>query len=366
MKYEALINHPNVHEHMKPTICKSCKADGFTECGVCETCLKNQAYNIEWLETHSFIYDDEPGCYHENSHKYWKCLPLRLPNEHPYLYNGIELEIGFEDDYVYEDDYDDERVMSDYFRETLAEVAKIWDGLFVYEDDSTLTEGYEFISRPMSYAYMTSDEFIAKLSKGLEYLKSRGARVNQPTNHGMHIHLSKKFFEHGNITDAHKAYQNFEWVFSFWQDEMEKLGRRKLTQWCESRKDKFQKQFSHFMSNQGQNPDSGMKGVMRKGNTDIPFDDHSSAVNSDANTIEVRTFKSTIDYKEILASVEIVRNIAHAVRDDDINKSLDEILHTKDNKFLDEYIAKRKLECAKNKDKLSLDKVNNDEIEVDF
>jgi hypothetical protein len=262
------------------------------------------------------------------------------------------------------DEYDEEvRRPIEYFETTLRELAKILDGIAVYEEDSTVTDGIEIIFRPMSYAYLTSKPTVDKLKRAEEYLKSRGALVNQPTNHGFHIHLSKKFFEHGNITNASAAYKNFEWAFSFWQDEMEKLGRRKYTQWCMSKKDRLRDDVRSYFAGRGYVTD--IKCTMEQDSDPIPHNNHSAAVNSDDHTIEVRIFKGTYKYEDVLATVEIVRNLAHAVRDNDMHKSLDEILHTKDNLYLDKYIARRKLECAKEKNPLTLDRVNNSKIELE-
>ena len=82
------------------------------------------------------------------------------------------------------------------------------------------------------------------------------------------------------------------------------------------------------------------------------------------NTIEARVFKSTTDYKRVLAYIELVRNMAHAVREDNIEVSLDSLLHTKDNLYLDGIIRETRRACAKKGEKLDLEKVNDNTIEV--
>lgn len=371
MKYENIMTHPplSIKNKLKPVVCESCKADGCT-IGQCPKCLANQAYNVEWLETHAFIYDDELRCYHTDYHGTIKCLPLRLPDENPHLYYGFEDEIEFdntvrETEYYDEDDEDGEEYTAEYIKETLEEAAKILDGIAVYEMDGSLENGVEFIFRPMSYAYLTHEDTVDKLKRFYEYLRERGAWVKQPERNGMHVHLSKKFFEHGQIQDTSKAYENLEWIFQYFQPEMEKLGRREYTEYCESKADKFKRTIRCEMTS-SYGRCKNIKCQLEKGGTSLAYGDHHSAINSDNKTIEVRVFKATTDYKTMLATAEIVRNIAHAVRDEDIKKSLDEILHTKDNLYLDEYIQKIKMECAKNKDPFTLDRVNTDVMDIEI
>ena len=364
---------PSISNKLKPIVCQSCLDNGDVV-GTCSKCLENQAYNREWLETNAFVYDTTYRHYHADRHMPIKTLPLRIPNEHPYLYYGIELEVEFDRGMVEiyntssEDEYDNEYDESDNWKiqEILDEFSEITDGLFVYEADSSLTNGVECISRPCSYAYWTHKDTVERLRKGLEFLREKGALVKQPDTNGLHIHISRKFFDHGNtkLSDRNLAYQGFDWLFQKFQPEFEKLGGRKYTQFCEAKADKLRKSMVddnwRFRS---YNVEAEIKCVLKKGG-ELARGDHYSAVNITSNTIEARVFKSTTDYKHILADIEMVRNLAHAVREEDIEKTLNDILHTKDNLFLDEYINKVRRECAKNNEKLDLDKMNDNKIEV--
>lgn len=369
MKYYNIMTsrRASLCDKMKPVTCESCKADGY-ETGVCPKCLENQAYNTEWLETHTFIWDTALECYHSCNHDEIKSLPLRLPNEKPNLYYGFEVEVGFDEEMMteYYDDYEDEERMeaSDRLQEILARAAEILDGMAVFEEDSSLQEynGVEFIFRPMSYAYATHPDTVRKLKKFFDYLEQNGAYVNQPTGCGMHVHLSKKFFEHGKMTNSAQAYEDFEWLFQFFQPEMEKLGRRKYTSYCESKTDKIKRDMRRMTSDYGSLSDITF--TVNKGGGRLASNDHSSAINSDRHTIEVRTFKSTINAETMLATLEIVRNVAHAVRGGDIEKTLDDILHTKDNIYLDKYIQKRRMECKRDGEELDLSRVNTNKIRV--
>ena len=204
------------------------------------------------------------------------------------------------------------------------------------------------------------------LKEGLEYLKDNGALSVQPTSNGQHIHISKKFFEHGslNCTDLNTAYQNFDWLFQKFQPEIEKLGEREYTTYCRSKKMQAENEINNIMrNNYNTNLELDIKGKLKKGGM-FGREDHSLAVNSTDKTIEARVFKSTTDYKTVLARIEIMRNFAHAVREKDVEKTLNELLHTKDNKYLDEYIQKVRMQCKKNKEEFNLEKINTDELEL--
>lgn len=358
---------------LKPICCKSCQDNG-ERCGSCPTCLENQAYNREYMETHSFITDTNYQCYHYHGHDDIKSIPLRLPNEHPYLYYGIELEVEFDSGEVSvldnDDDYydEDDRETSSDMERILERFSEITDGLFVYERDGSLDNGVEMISRPCSYAYWTSEDTVKKLKEGLEYLVDNGAYVDQPTSNGMHIHISRKFFDNGNthLACRGEAYKSFDWIFQKFQPEFEKLGGRKYTHFCESKADKLAKNLKEDArfrySSYG--VDIEMKATLKKGG-EVGCD-HYCSVNLGGRTIETRIFKSTTDYKQVLANIEIVRNIAHAVREENIEKSLDDLLHTKDNLYLDDLIRKTRQQCAKNHEEFDLNKMNDNKLEVNI
>lgn len=357
-----------VRKNLKPICCKSC-TDNDLSVGTCKKCLENQAYNREWLETHPFIYDTTFRCYHSSDHDDIKQLPLRLPNEHNYLYYGMEIEVEFDRDVVtisstsdddYYDDDDNWRI-----QEIIDEAAKIMDGMFVTEQDGSLPNGVEFIFRPMTYGYLTSEDTVKRFEKFFEYLRNHGAYFDQPDTNGMHIHLSRKFFDYGNtrLSDRGEAYRSLDWLFQKFQPEFELLGGRKYTHYCEGKADKLRKSLTDNYCARNYNADIEVKATLKKGG-EVPRGDHYSAINLGRYTIEARTFKSTTDYKQMYANIELVRNLAHAVREENIEKSLNELLHTKDNLFLDEHIQRVRMACAKSGEKLDLDKVNDNKIEV--
>lgn len=351
---------------LKPITCQSCKDNGETFSGSCKKCLENQAHNREVLETHLFVYDDRYRSYHSDMHNNIKGLVLRLPNEHPYLYYGVEIEVEFDsnDVYIYnsDDDYDDDNWK---IQDILTEFSEITDGMFVYEYDGSLSNGVELISRPTSYAFWTHPDTVDKLKRGLEYLREKGAYIDQPITNGLHIHISRKFFDYGKtkLADRRDAYKGIDWLFQKFQPEIEKIGEREYTGYCSSKAQQLRSSLESNWTLSSYNVDAEIKCTLKKGG-DVPCGDHHVAVTLSGNTIEARVFKSTTDYKRVLAYIEIMRNMAHAVRDDNIEVSFNSLLHTKENQYLDEVVRQTRLNCAKNKTKLDLEKVNDNCIEV--
>ena len=366
----------NIKDKLKPTICKSCEADGHTFYGTCADCLKNQAYNKEYAETHLFIVDEEFRPYHSGgSHNVFKSMVYRMPNEKPYLYYGIEVEVEFDEDCVYvfqrdEDDYyDDNEDPSDDIQEILKKFSEITEGMFIYEKDGSLTNGVEFISRPMSYAKWVDKDTVKKMREGFDYLARCGAVKEQPNSNGMHIHISKKFFDYGEKKREYRedAYKDMDWLFQFYQNELEKIGGRKYTAYCDSKMNKIKSNYNIGRRNENHgmyNVELEIKGKMKKGGR-MAEGDHYSAVSLSGPTIEARIFNSTIDVNHILANIELMRNFAHAVREEDIEgKTLNNILHTKDNLYLDDVLNETRKKCYKSKEEFDLERVNTNEMEI--
>ena len=360
-------------DKLKETSCKSCIADGNVRYGTCEKCLRNQAWNKEYVETHLFIADDELQNYHCSScgHDTFKRTVYRKKNEHPYLYYGIEIEVGFgyDDVQVFQDeDYDDWSPTSQ-ISGILEEFSRITGGMFIYEKDGSVENGVELISRPTSYAKWVDKDTVKKLKDGFQYLREQGAFMEQPAGNGMHIHISTKFFERGEIKRENyvEAYKDLDWIFQFFQPEIEKIGGREYTGYCQSKIEQIKRTYGIGDNNRSErywNVEMKVQGKMKKGG-EIPVSGHRFALELSNNTIEARVFASTIDYKQVLANIEFMRNLAHAVREEEIDgKTFNQIMHTKDNLYLDNLVQDVRKKCYKRKEEFNLEKVAENEMEI--
>ena len=315
-------------EGIKPEVCPAC-LDNCLQKGVCEKCLKNQAYNKQLRETTLWVYDTrfmESGFYHPSEHKKFKSTPYRKKNEHPFLYYGIEVEVGF-----------DRHKTTKSLSQIAKEFIEITHGMFVAESDSSIGYGIEFISRPISYLMWVHPVTIDLMNKGFQYLKDNGAFLIQPETNGIHIHMSRKFFEKNTTKNVDKINKDLDWVFQYFQPEIEEISQRKYTRYCEPKIEIAKRNIDQFRYT--------TRGLNSKIKVDIeigqsPLQDgrewHHSVVTMRENTVEVRCFKSSVDVDTIISYIELVRNIAHTVRNKDIKKmTFKDIVSSKNSPRLD-------------------------------
>ena len=71
---------------------------------------------------------------------------------------------------------------------------------------------------------------------------------------------------------------------------------------------------------------------------------HHHMVSETRNTFEVRTFKTPEKWEQIIAAIEICRNLAHFAKEyTSEGYNLQQILTSKDSPFLNEYMKEQKL-----------------------
>lgn len=350
MKYNTIIEYllERGNTELRPITCDECRMDGCSV-GACQRCMSNQIYNDNWVETHNFIVDTMITGYHDGNtyHNLLKATPLREEDEHPRLYYGLELEVTF-DDYG---DYDD----------IACEFARITNGIAVFEHDSSVDNGFEIIFRPISKrrAYREFGEGGA-VRKGLKYLIEQGAEIHQPSTNGLHIHVSKKFFR--SKGDLSKSEVELNWLFQIFQPQLEQLCGREYYTYCQGDKENTEAQLRNSLSSY-----ISFTGAKLKKGKGLNFDDHHTAINERNDTIEARIFKSTLNANTILAYIELMSNFAYMARDGEPEgKTLDEILHTKENLYLDNHILKcRRREFKKDKKSIDFKAENKSEIELE-
>lgn len=316
--------------------------------------------------------------YHDVSTETKYC-PLHLTNENPYFYQGIELEITFDDmvvdgysgdrydeygDYDECGDYDcDGNYIPEYYDFDVQEIAKEFmrraKGLFTTEEDGSLYQGYSFeaVSRPLSPMAWHHPIIVNILNDALGYLKDKGALIEQPEGNGFHIHISKKFFEANPACNRpqNEVAQDLNWVFQKFQNEIELIGGREYNQWCDGA-------ISNAKANLANRYGVVVeKAHLAKNALEVPYGDHHKAFIDSASgyTYEARVFHSTLDVERILACLEFMRNISHGARENALTgKTFGQILRYKNAPNLMKLVRRIKGE----KKKLSLGKRNTSTI----
>ena len=321
------------------SLCRKCLFGGelCPECRsmhgrpACPRCLTNLAYQREKLQT--TLFTTKTGeiltNYHCRGHRLNKTTKYRFPDEHPYLYYGIELEMCFKN-----------------YRTNLVDIAnkllKAGKGLFVAENDSSLDNGFELISRPLSYRRWTSPEMREILADIQKISNENGyGEANQSTA-GMHIHLSRLFFQKNTKKEMSEQIDDFNWIFQTYEEQLRPITEREPGIYNESIYQKTEQKIKQFLIDMG----------ISEGNFDLKMkkrgiaSDHHNMVTfgSSGNTIEVRAFRGTNDPEKVLARIELCRNIAHFVRRFEINgANMNEIISSKESPELDSLIKKNKI-----------------------
>lgn len=292
----------------------------------CSRCLMKIAKLKQQRETSLFVYSDiYRDSWHYSGHKPFKKMMLRTAHEKPYLYYGMELEV---------------ELKSGYSRDMVAKkFITITNGLFVAERDGSLNNGIEFISRPISYLALNDEEVAKGLKAGLDYLAGV-THLNAPTT-GMHIHMSRKYFENkSKKNNAQAVVNDLNWIFQYFDRELEYVCGRAINQYCATQAWKIN---NNFRTTSGTNPTIMLNRhdtVITRCESTSDGNTHHDIINMTPQTIEFRMFRGTTDYEEVMGNIELCRALGSAARNIQIGgKTLKELLSYKQTKFLDKRIA---------------------------
>ena len=168
------------------------------------------------------------------------------------------------------------------------------DDVLVYETDGSLDEGFEIISKPMSFNYIVENkDFFNKMIDELEDNKYQSYSTQTC---GHHIHISKSPFTTRQI-------ELLVAIFEYYKEEFTTLSRRNrsnLDRWASFKSEDFDKEdldnsriFENIIENCMLNRDKY------------------SAVNlRHSQTIEIRIWRGTLNKLEFLSRIEMLNNIA--------------------------------------------------------
>ena len=305
--------------------CQDCRE---TDCGKCPKHMRLYAKAMEEERRQLWVTDVTRGGYHDCGHSHHKATPLLAEHENPYLLYGIERE------FVFNTEEDINEITKKYIEAT--------KGLFVAEYDRSVSDignGAEFISRPTSFAKWNELEDI--LMNGEEVLERYNVR--EVRGCGLHVHISKKFFKAVKDKDYNDILSDLDWIFQFFQPEIEALSQRPYTDYCMSKKARINRMI--LQNRLGFNLEGLRLGRGNLTRSSGSGDTHHDAIIETDKTVEIRTFKSLAKTKDILAILEFVRSVAHFVRDEkDVEgKYFSDIIFYKESPHLRKYVAKHRI-----------------------
>ena len=282
-------------------------SDEFVWCAECD----------ELYHENNVYYNEDCDCYF-----CWECNERvnTIPSYHSHSYNefltndknekqfyGIELEVELERKYS--------------TNKVAEEVTPIIEKEFFMEQDHSLRNGFEMISKPFSYNYMVEnlESTIKDLCNKLDNSIDENANTN-----GMHIHITKQNYSH---------MFNMVCLVEYYQKQLTILSNRDRTQL---------RRWASFLTS------ANDKDLLSERLIESELDDEFRyfACNiSNSKTIEVRIFKATNDNKEILGRIELIHNMSEYAKENKINNFKDmpsfyEIATYKENKYVDYLLEK--------------------------
>lgn len=328
-------------------LCEECKM--YAHRPACPICMKKYANRKNELETKLFILENQANThdYHSNAscNRFIKNLKYRMPNEHPYMYYGIELEMRIN--------------YNNSITSFVKEMVKAGKGLFVAERDGSVSNGYEFISRPTSNAAWHSKEVQEILVNMNKVAEKYGYNQIDQDGAGMHVHMSKIFFRKNTKKDMQEQMDDMAWIIEFFRKDLYPIFGRGRTDYNLSTIDIAIKRIRDEVYYR----DNGVKVTKVKLEKGHIIDNHRMMITKGAEgrTIEVRAFAGTNDPTTIMARIEFLSKIANFVRSKNINgKTLNKIIGKLDNvPALKAFIESKKIEFDEKK------KISND-IEVEL
>lgn len=326
-------------------MCPECKRQGYP---TCPDCLINYGKQKNKIETTLFQLSNNTTVkrYHDPADSFIKTTKLRTSDEKPYLYYGIELEMCVP--------------MSISTSSFAEEMLKAGKGLFVAENDSSLDNGVEFISRPLSYKKWKSPEVqqILEDMKGVA-LRYGYDRMSQDSA-GMHVHLSSLFFQKNTTKSKNEQIDDLNWIVQNYEKELRPITGREPGNYNRSMFTNIERDLKLFIEAR-HIKQATITTKMDK--VRIPTDHHSLiSMSGSGNTVEVRAFKGTCDPLTIMARIELCRNLAHFARKYDIeNMTLDKAFNCKQSPFLEQFIKDNKIKIDSKK---KLKSTQNVKIEV--
>lgn len=276
-------------------ICRSCYDTLYTSCSHCGKTVKREN-----------AYPDRNGytlCAECNKrhwvlpyHGYYPKVKFygdNKDNSVPYM--GFELEV----DCGGEDRHKVEKIMPLLNKEETGEI-------FAYcSHDSSIDNGFEIITQPATMQYHASISDV--YNRAIQKLKAMGYASHETTTCGFHVHFNRDFFG-CDYNESNDCIRRLIFMSEKFWDELCVFARRP------------ERRLSHY----AKKVPNGMEitEYMGKANRSGLHEYHYYAVNiANENTIEFRMFRGTLNLNTIMATLQLVNNMAITAK----NKTMEEI-----------------------------------------
>jgi len=299
-------------------ICEECYYNNYSHCDNCGEIVNND--DLHYCDDCDRCYCDScwEDHYHEENllydyHEFNDWVPKKTEDEpEPPFYIGHELEIDNGDD-----------------MEEAVETINNINGICMH-DGSLSYRGIEFISHPLSYNYMLSQEQAYR--KAFEHLVDLGYKSHDTDTCGLHFHVSRPHDD--------KIIDRIILFMETYKEEIITLSRRKnveLNRW------------SRFLSDKRSATNSKViKSLDYIVNNKDTCDRYMALNLTNRNTIEFRFFKGTLNYETFMADFEFVNNLVTFASDLDLpveEMTWEKVVSV--GRFLPQYIEEKNLHSDK-------------------
>jgi len=233
-----------------------------------------------WESDGEYHYEEEEGQIRSYSYKPYPNFHKTKGETTP-LYMGIELEV--------------ENELSQITCNKMSKkVHDILDEVVYMKTDGSLMNGFEIVSHPMSFSYIS--ENTEKFKKTLETLSSNGFRSYSSNTCGMHIHMSKESFTTWQLFRFMEFFQkNKNFIVQISQRELSKLDK-----WAALTDENTK--------------DIVFKAKCAKKNQDR-FSRYEAINISNRNTVEIRIFRGTLAPGSFFKNIEFCVALHEFTRD---------------------------------------------------
>jgi hypothetical protein len=265
--------------------CDDCYSERFSSCSHCEHTFRND--DLIYIED-----NDEYLCSACNAQRRGKCIhdygyrpePIfnKVKWEQP-LYMGVELEVQREDGEVGE------------YAEDLMKFLKgqgVDSHFYLKHDSSIGDDGFEIVTHPFTLQFAHKNIGFQKI---LDWLDKNDFTSEEGGDCGLHVHISRDFFEELDITKLRLFFRaNEEYIKTFSKRDGSKEDEEHDYHYCA-----FEK--------------ASLMDIVK----DCPQEDRYWAFNcfkSSRETVEIRVFRGTLNIKRFIAILQFVDAISHFVK----------------------------------------------------
>lgn len=211
--------------------------------------------------------------------------------------------------------------------------------------DGSIEDGFEIVSQPFSLAFIRENE--ERIKEALKYLIDHGYRGDQVSTCGLHLHINREAFGETS-EEQNKNIDKLILFFETYKQELFRFSRRsasKLQRWA-----KFLSDYKHVNVDADTDSAKRLKSLDYIGKTKSSVEERYCAVNlMNDNTVEIRIFKSSLNYKTLFATIELIHTLVRRIVNSESLEdfSWNNVVNDEDCRYLKDYCDLRGISTDK-------------------